>query len=142
MIPELVFHCLAHNFSQFNDRSFPSTKEKRGGTEAVMNWIICTIKLLRKLNDRLTETILVWDTFSAAEGDISYFSDLCSTYPDPTRGHVRRSLIATKSSFEELKALNRRVRRLEENCIKEADFVRTLPLLSVFAANSISLVFA
>jgi hypothetical protein len=74
-----------------------------------------TGKLLRGLLHRLSETIKVWEVFKSDDGDRGYVSEM-NSYPEGSRVHVRNSLRAIKSTFEELKIIRQELRRLYKDC--------------------------
>lgn len=83
----------------------------------VLEWFIKVTDLLDKLLERLKETIKIWKRFCAPDGDLSYFTDLCSKDSYPQADHVKRSLLSIKASFEELEDILTLLQSEKEKCV-------------------------
>jgi hypothetical protein len=78
-------------------------------------WTNRTLELLNKLLEHIACTNDVWLRFSAADGDINYFSSL-EPVPSKTGEHMLGSLLEIREIFDELGSLERKLGFLVQRC--------------------------
>jgi hypothetical protein len=104
------------------------TTEKRQDAKETYDWNIKTIDLLSDITAVLSKAIMEWKRFNAPNGDLAYFSDL-ESFPNMSRSHIIKWLVAIKRTFEELENLQEDLLALEKACSNDAEAVghSTLP---------------
>jgi hypothetical protein len=85
--------------------------------DAASTWIDATMQLLGKLIDDIANTNDAWIRFTSATGDLAFFSD---THSDP---HMVRTFNQLTDVFDHLQELEKRLRRIAEQCEKWAQTV-------------------
>ncbi|KAH8726341.1 hypothetical protein GQ44DRAFT_771521 [Phaeosphaeriaceae sp. PMI808] len=92
---------------------YPRTSQNRNhnNLNELFYWIVCTMKLLQQLQHRLERTIQIWTRFSAIDGDLRFFSDMC----DDESTSARRTL---RFSFQRLQDLQQDLASMNQSCEK------------------------
>jgi hypothetical protein len=85
--------------------------------DAASTWIDATMQLLGKLIDDIANTNDAWIRFTSATGDLAFFSD---TRSDP---HMVRTFNQLTDVFNHLQELEKRLRRIAQQCEKWAQTV-------------------
>ncbi|OCK76055.1 hypothetical protein K432DRAFT_307225 [Lepidopterella palustris CBS 459.81] len=102
----------------FRSDEYSSPLLRHSGTRGDLDWTLQTIKLLSRLQSRLSETIEAWETFKSCDGDIGYFFDCRS--PNISPQCVRLSLRAIQDIFGTLKGLQKKLSLLKQSCDESA----------------------
>jgi hypothetical protein len=106
-------HSWGRFFFSSNRDGIPSNM----GPSVALNWIESIAQLLDKILDDIGKTNDAWMHFTSVTGDLAYFSD---THADP---NMVRTFIKLTDVFSELLVLEKRLRRIADQCEKRAQTV-------------------
>ncbi|KAF2185092.1 hypothetical protein K469DRAFT_688302 [Zopfia rhizophila CBS 207.26] len=87
--------------------------ERAEDIKKAVHWTMQTIETLRELRVCLSGTIQAWESFSAAGGDIRYFSDIFS---DISRDQAQVSVHQITETFNTLASREKTLLALENSC--------------------------
>jgi len=106
-----------------------SASQRAEQIQETFDWTVQTVKLISRLDHRLSWTIEAWERFNAADGDFRYFCGIHSM-PNLSQQRAHLYLPEIKETYKRLKALHRDLVNLENMCDKSMKLVRVAPMFT------------
>lgn len=129
MVLKLVSDQDSRYSSNLSHEAEARTRHHDEDDKQAFDWTQQTLKVLRQLLERLSQTTEAMDGFMSDKGDIAYLSSLCSLELDAGERHARHSITEILETLEGLEFARMKLLRLEKFCQDSAGAVRPYALI-------------